>query len=352
MLTWTLIAGLSAVFVSLGTAFDRLMLRRQKVALHTSLVSWWVRVHEASLRDLSRDAANRLRAIINVFPENKRWLYVFISSIVISALITTLAQYAGELIDFDGHFEWRLPMWLYYVINYLFDLLTVLVTYKLVGIVARGNMLQSLLAICTDAFLALVLAVTCLFSLTVAADYVAVVFDERDRVDYVAEKLSDSLRVDAAVLSNDITIDAVDINYLQRVVRSAEWLTALYHLDPDAIESDTVIHHVSVRTSPEKREFSLRIPILPKSWWGLVVSASTLIPTILFLSLLVIALFAKFTIVCFRRAALHLLELITEIDPQSEPEKFVPATLLGLLFGVLTVTSKAVVDLLKIIEGN
>jgi hypothetical protein len=349
-------AGIGAVLTLCGAALDRVMLRRQKLALYSAMIEWWVRIHETPIRDLGRDTAAFTRGFIDRVPRDRRWRRVVGITVLISLALTTAAAYIGQLADRNGIFDFAVASWLFYLINLTFDLATVWVTYSLLGVVARGGLVKSMFAVIADASIALILAIVCLWSLTVAADifsrkWWAFIPDENE--EYYAQVLADSIGVLPDEIISDLELGGIDVNYRRRVVYSARWIGGLLHGDLSQLPADTVIQYVRVQNNAHSaQQYSVRVPTKPTSWWGVTVAASTLLPTAVFLTFLSITILAKGVVEFFRFVVLHILEVLTEMNPAVYPEKFAPGTLFGLFFGVLGAACKLLTDLVKVIADS
>jgi hypothetical protein len=349
-------AGIGAVLTLSGAALDRLMLRRQKVVLYSAMIGWWVRIHETPIRDMGRDTAVFTRGFIDRTPMDRRWRRIVGITVLISLVLTTAAAYVGQLADRNGRFDFAPASWIFYLINLAFDLATVLVTYKLLGIVARGGFVKPLFAVIADATIAFILAVVCLWSLTVASDIFSSkwwAFIPDGNAEYYAQVVSDSVDMQATELTSDLESGDVDVNYRRRVVYSARWIGGLLYSDLSQLPADTVVQHVKVSTNIHStREYLIPIPTRPTSWWGITIAVSTLLPTAMFLSFLTLVIIAKVVVEFFRTVVLHILEVLTEMNPAVYPEKFAPGTLFGLFFGVLGAASKLLTDLVKVIAES
>ena len=72
-----------------------------------------------------------------------------------------------------------------------------------------------------------------------------------------------------------------------------------------------------------------------------LIATTSFIPTFAYMTALLIILIASMMV----KATMHLLELATQSDPRTHPEKFKPFTLLGSLFGLLALFAKLMASL-------
>jgi hypothetical protein len=89
-------------------------------------------------------------------------------------------------------------------------------------------------------------------------------------------------------------------------------------------------------------------PTLDDAFFG----ASTLLPIGLYLTVLLFLVIAKALFSWARAALVYYLELAAEPLPQEVDTKFVPFTLLGLLFGAVGALAKLVIDLAGTASGG
>ncbi|MBW2739922.1 MAG: hypothetical protein JRE64_13995, partial [Deltaproteobacteria bacterium] len=50
-----------------------------------------------------------------------------------------------------------------------------------------------------------------------------------------------------------------------------------------------------------------------------------------------------------KNSMMHLIEVITEKDPNKQPKDFIPGTMLGMVLGLTGATIKAVIEIIEII---
>lgn len=155
---------------ALGKALDLYLLKRQKSKLHIWLEKKWFWLDEQKIPDLFSIVARRT---INVF----QWVFgkklfswrVITLSVIISIFLTSLALFLGSYLDNNSDFEirsvlisllsGRRSMILLYGVNYVFDLLTLLITFRLLLYIAEKRNFSRILLIGLDSFLALILAI-------------------------------------------------------------------------------------------------------------------------------------------------------------------------------------------------
>lgn len=168
--SWTTIATLAALLSGIGFAIDKWLLKRHKKKLHSRLTDWWVHLDDTKLPDLPAWMASAtLRSVRPVLRSKARFIA---ATSTISVLLTlnalvlgpVIAGYASSYLD-----ELRKGTWLFDVevlrmflpINLLCDTLTLLVTIKVLRVVARGRPIHSGAAIILDLFLAVGFAWAC-----------------------------------------------------------------------------------------------------------------------------------------------------------------------------------------------
>lgn len=77
------------------------------------------------------------------------------------------------------------------------------------------------------------------------------------------------------------------------------------------------------------------------TWRVYLVATTSFIPTFAYMTALLIFLFAAMMV----KATMHFLEVVTQWDPKTHPEKFLPWTMLGILLGLVAAFAKLMVHL-------
>ena len=79
----------------------------------------------------------------------------------------------------------------------------------------------------------------------------------------------------------------------------------------------------------------------PLIWGGYLIATTSFIPTFAYMAALLIFLIAGMMI----KATMHVLEVVTQFDPKTHPEKFKPWTMLGVLLGLVAAFTKIMAQL-------
>ena len=140
MATWTIIASIAFLCISLGNAFDKLvMLNRHKNSIHLKMLAWWNALDETNISDLPRLMAGW---IIKMFKPVFRW-NVFSWKMIIfcfffSWVLTTISAPIGFFIG-NKELMIGLPYFNYYMVNFPFDFIIIVVTIKILLKVKNYN---------------------------------------------------------------------------------------------------------------------------------------------------------------------------------------------------------------------
>ena len=164
------VAGLATLITAAGIAIDKLLLDRQKGTLRAKLAEWWVFVDELRFKDIATDAAlGLLRLKTLLFGDRLLSLRFVIVAAALSVSVTSAAIVAGDAIWFADrggifaaleYFPQRKPMWLY-LTNFVLDFITLFVTFRLLDIFVRVNVVAKVGIVTVDFIVALLLAISC-----------------------------------------------------------------------------------------------------------------------------------------------------------------------------------------------
>lgn len=342
MITWSTIAILAATFAIFGAAFDRLILTRQKPALHQKLVSYWISLEELEYRNLAKSLSgyvlSKLKdtATLGI----KSWKTLLVWTFV-SYVLTSLASLVAWAID--GGFDQTtipLPIFTTYISNWIFDLATVLITLKVLHIVRKNRPSIGLIALVADLLLAFILVVLCrsttLWLNEVAFNY-ALPGSEQSRA-YTESIYKEKLKNEFSIYSftENAVIDVKGKNSFYDLSKDSFYLFCCLKTKYKSTEI------VSIKEKEKEVSFQFRFTASGVLWT--LIPATVFIPTALFILTLMIFLCLKMILDFLKVIGLHLLEVATEVDPKG----FSPGVLVGLLLGCFAALSKAITELIKI----
>src|SRR3954447_16210944 len=115
-----------------GVFCDRLLVRRHKTSLYTTLVTLWDRIDDTRIGNLPGAIADSvLRAFESIFGTSLLNRRVIVLSIVLSWLLTTAESVLGVYLYGEiPHRVWHdwLPFWPVYACQYIFNSATIIVT--------------------------------------------------------------------------------------------------------------------------------------------------------------------------------------------------------------------------------
>ncbi len=326
MNNWVVLGAALAVVEGLCLAADRFVLNRHKARLYYFLLSIWVRLDDARIRDFHHVLARRTLQVIGrvARPRGRELL----GSAVItgtSFLLTFSAIALGMVADekvwvlwtlgFEGREVWRWPAVL--GINLGFDFATVLVTVLILRKVARSGWFRSTFLILTDIITAAALAVACVVVVNAigffgsweahltpsAVDELIQEYHQESTVLGLVENQEGWVKILEA--GDDLVVDYVTGNEYRRIVFTRPF--------PDVVEVRHKVLAVSAMTA---------------------YAATTLIPTAVYLSVLFLVLLAKPILKMARMFTLYFIEKATEVN---DPKKLMVFTMTGTLLNVIAV---------------
>lgn len=335
----------------IGGIVDRLLIRRQQIWLHERLVGLWDRIDDISVPDLASTAARYVLRLVGI-AKPRKWFSkqsAVVIAVVLAAswTLTTLFNMSGWLIDgmpeyFDNV---PLPVLYVYMLNGIFDAATIYVTLRAMRSIAAGGLYRSLVAVAVDAAAAIVLMVYCLGGLLTVWHS----GPGAPETVYVPPPLRDAIAAELSEMgirpSNfDIIIERSSIeDNLSYSALTIEGLVIDHQLPIHPFSHDFLL--VEYNDSGDivaELTATAEIPHRPHAMIILMAS-STLLPTIVFLAVILLLATAKATLELVRWLALHWLERATEAIPDDAPQNFMPFTLLGSMVAFAVAMSSAIV---------
>jgi hypothetical protein len=306
VVSWEIIAVSSAAAAGLGAAVDRLLLESQRMQIYDWALDRWLRLSNAKLSDLPSSAALLILRRSEAFARSA--LRLSLLTLPISTVLTALAAIIGRVeldaarhpdhtaLPLDDRFAIQVDHYVRYVglghyvpallTNWLFDSMTLVVFFRVLRMVQRSpNTGTRLSALASGVLFATVLAFACL----ICAHFTTV---------------------------------ATSGPYYDHDIGSA--CLALWHFLTFQIGAQEASYYDDV---------------------GYAVS--TLVPIVAFTTWLLVLLIAKLMVSAALGISLHGLRLIADTHPAEVRSKLSPFLLVGTLFGILSIISKAVIDLAK-----
>ena len=96
-----IVLSLSCLFASVGFGLDKLLLPRQRTLISERLLTWWSKIETINLSDIIPEMARLFlrieRTVLGSRVLSLRW---FVTTIAISATITTVSIYVGDYLWF------------------------------------------------------------------------------------------------------------------------------------------------------------------------------------------------------------------------------------------------------------
>lgn len=178
--SWQTVGIIFATLASLGPIADRFLLARHRERLHDRFTDWWIKLDDTRIPNLPlRMAQMTVGTLDRVFGKKSLSLSSLSTSAILSVLFTAMAitvssyaflgsDYYRSAIDERG--EWiafntfrvfmneRIRNWPIYVFNIPFDIISVLVSVKLLSVASRCAPGKSALIIVLDVAIAFLLA--------------------------------------------------------------------------------------------------------------------------------------------------------------------------------------------------
>lgn len=355
-MAWDILSIIFICFIATGLSIDRLMLYKHKNIFYNKILFWWVWLDNTDIKDLPKEfAKNTLEAI----SKRKKYFWsknTLLILIIFFWLIPSVLFLLGLLIELEFNFfelfnlgGVPLPIFTVYLINVPFDVITLLITYKVIYIISERNYFEALIVIVLDVLLALMLAVFC-FSSILYADHLSKYYQllgtelGRDQdLEYIKEHFQLIYPEDFEDLKKQLDIDEnneASIYIKFQTARTNENIFMhFYNRTPEAIYKiitegkfnySLLPRHVgeyeykgTVRTVVI--EFEARV-----GWAVLLLAFTTFIPTLIYMIYILLILISKCLLSVVRKLLLYYFELALEVDPSKNHTNFMPIGLLAI----------------------
>lgn len=344
------IIAFSAFSAAFGIVFDRILLKRHKSQMHTMLVRWWVLLDNIALPNLhSLMADYTVRIINNSFLVRLGIWQAFVISLAISFMLTTFATHFGlhlenSTIDYGSWLQ--LPHFSMYFLNYFFDALTIIITYKLLKLISRSRFHIAVLVAGVDMAIAFSLMVSCLaaFFWVGNISFNARLYGTEPNVSWEEQWARKSLEKE---MSNQIFTSKANI-----IVQTKPNLSEQFGVSFKAINSILVNglyefrEQVSVTVSEGHKEAHFLVSRWRAvGWYPILVASTTFFPTVLYIIVLLLLCVGKTVLALVQAAIMYFLESATERDPKSDPKEFMPGTLFGITVAAISALVKLVFEI-------
>lgn len=357
MFGWKIIIAFSGFVSALGIAFDRILLKRHKSQMHIMLVRWWVLLEDIRLPNLHSLMANyTVRVLKRIFLVKFGIWKAIIVSMTISFVLTTLAVLFGLHFEANSidHGSWFvLPHFSVYVLNYFFDALTIIITFKLLKIISRIKIHTAILVAGVDIAIAFSLMTFC-FAVMPWIEGISfnarllgtepVVSWEKQRARTLLEKK----------LANEGFSNMANISIQKQPNLPEEFgrcFDAIKSILKNGIYESSNQILVTVSEGHKEARF-LITRSWTSGWFHLFVASTTFIPTMLYILILLILGVGKAILAAVQAAIMYFLEAATEGDPKTDPKEFMPGTLLGITLAVISAFVKLVFEIAKYWQKN
>lgn len=281
-MSWPTVIIVIGLFAGLGPIIDRFILNRHKGQLYHLLLECWDKLDETSIPHLPKlMAALTLRGANKIIGIKLFSLKSVLRIGAISASLTLMGVILPMTVlihfDLDGLFsiDTALLFCFLILINFPFDFITTWVSYKMLQIVKSNTIIVGLLAIAVDIIVAIMLAVASATTLI--------------------------------ILSEETNATTLAIERVWKAVSVLFGLSAVEYVDDWEYTSGFL-------------------------------GSTTLIPTLIYIGILIVCSVAKPIAEIGRGSAMYLLERATE----DEPNKLIVFTLLGSLASALILLVKTI----------
>ena len=347
--------GILAIFSGIGAIVDKILVSRHRSALHLSMVRWWTTIYDLSIPAFPALAAQRVLTFGKfIFPWKLISWQSVIATFIFSWCITSAAQLTGYALDGE---PWSkllsdLPLATVYIANYPYDLITVILTVRVLQLLRNSPRLTVsfpiiLLNIIVTGILTVLCFISILFADTIAVKYnlpeaAKAKQEHEQRRQHDIERALGSNYVD--VVEQRVALTDGGMWHALRAAPLVIWNQVRYG---NSSSGTTIVtaRPVTNERPGQTTEKILKVPVTGR-WAAVFVALSTFVPTLGYMLVLIGLLIAKIILAGVRSIVLYTLEVLTEHDPLREPKDFMPFTLLGLTIGTITSTVRTILALL------
>lgn len=351
MLTLKAIAIIFTTFSVLGIAVDQLLLHKYKKSLHDSMTAWWAMLDDAKIPDIPRIMANWLLiAIEKILQWQTGSCKSILFCVLLSCILTSTFAIIGVFLEVGTHYETPIPLPIFsvYLVNFPFDVITIFVTFIVLKVIISKGQLIGAMFIAIDIFVAFILALLC-YSTIAITDQIS--FEYNFPGSFYGNKAKQNRYL--AILGNKPSKDGFSGEAMVKyhtALNFFDYLKISPIVTKNYIQGDYFSLQkwviVEVKEGNNKKIYRVKDRLF--IGWQIIVSWTTFVPTLIYMSILFTMFFGKILLNIFRSISMYVLEAATQCDPKNNPKDFVPGTFFGVLFGGIAALIKAIIDLFNL----
>jgi hypothetical protein len=318
-------------------------------------------IHDTRVPGFPALAASRALSVgKRIFPWKLISWQSALTCVIISWLVTSAANWFGDLSDGQPWYPFidNLPIFTVYLANFPFDLATIFLTVRVLQwLRASPGVFTSIGLILVNITLAGLLAVLCAASIIKASDFA--------RTHHLPGAASGThnaqtqFRKDIQTVlgENSANVEQVDFDdssIKDLIVSAPSFLWRQIRYGNASQNKQAVVKRermVNGQPGGPPEYIVLNLPI-SGYWRTALISLSTFLPVLMYMTILAVLLVAKLVLTAVRTITLFALESLTQHDPIREPKDFLPFTMLGLLSGAIASTVKAIIVLVTWYHGS
>lgn len=346
MNNWILSALIATFLAVLGKAFDSFMLNKKKTALYNLMISWWDQLDDTKIPNFPKLMSKWIISLKNKFFKRslfywKNLILMFILSFILTTIFDLVTMQLGlsAEVSSQGVLIPLFPGSLYFV-NFLFDIPTFYITYKLINKIYSSSYIKSMFLIFLDLIIATLLAVFCSISLlymnTVSVNYLKIEsYPYTNQLkEYISEEYKSKLSELGYTEENSLKLKLYNDPFLNDL---------LFHPNKtfkSIIENKIYRYHRNIELSWifENQFKSFTIGVTQTQPLNLfIMSMTSLLPSAIYLFILFLMLLSKLMIDISKKVTMYFIEIATQVNPTTEIKDFKPGSLFGILLSLLTI---------------
>ncbi|MEZ4927572.1 MAG: hypothetical protein R3A50_14930 [Saprospiraceae bacterium] len=377
MTTAILILGM---LIAAGKAFDSLLYEEEKPGLHLRLRQWLETIKKTSFPNLHLAVIESTYLFFHkMFDFNNKLLRSILFTIITSWCVTTIFYYIGVFMLPENNKPiisvWHdyLPWYPVYLINLVFDFITIFVTLKVLIWIRGRSFIIAVLGLLTDGFIAYFLFVVCLVTLVPSMNLATRLnigtlytqeseFSEHlhgdgaitissanlSKLGY-AESTYEMFQKDGFSDKAIMKFDRIDRSYFEIRFDAMRKLLSFKSFYQNLIKRQPIIISGKIGMEVTEGERSKTYYFINSRYnlspVELALSLTTLIPTIIFIFFIMFFYLAKEIFFIVRGFFFRLLK--TSLIDESSWDKFMPGTHIGSTLGLIIVILKLIDELIK-----
>ena len=362
-----------SLFVALGKLLDSYMYKNEKIVLYNKMQAWINTISNTKTLELHVLMINwTIKQINKIFNFKSRPIKSIIKIILISWVLTSLMNIIGlahnsclfNCIPLEYWHDY-LPWYPFYIVNFIFDFLTIAITIRILIIIKNKNLVVASLGIISDFIFSSILLIACLLCFSFANSFFLKLSFGSKFVDHQPKNIAKDFQIvnyDKQVLTDlglnprifhTIENEGFSKNAILKIRRSNFYLQYLKEI-PKSIavfflgKEIYYKQNYDIEVEESNNKMILKTYVLyPLPVFHVSTAMTTFFPLFIYLSILFLAYLSKEISTLGRMFGLRIFKSLIQRSSTEDIFKFNPGIHIGILLSLIIVIIKLISEIIK-----